>query len=203
MAAGIVAGLGLVLLIPTFNALNMSYVQNVPPPPWLPTPPTPPDMTPPTDFVPPTGMTPPTNWQGQEPPPCPPPVEREIEEARYSGQLSAQQGSFSLDRAFDVPNATLAIGGFFNFTQWQAQEISVTIVDPQGDVYWTDGAEADAFLVQSQPRTSEFRFMSYEEKGQTPPVAGTYTLQLRAQFPISGQVTSKMGMALACGGMLS
>lgn len=203
--AGLAAALALTLLVPTFNALNASYVENVTPPPWMPPPEEPPNITPPTNFKPPPDMTPPTNWKGEIPPgACPPPV---IETVPGTEQNLAVQSPATQDWvrtiAFELPEGAVALGGWVNFTNWQGRRVVTDLRGPEGFEGWRGEDVGDAVLLQSRAKTSPFEYNSTKGDNPRPPPSGNYTLSLRVEMPIGGTVQTKFLMALACGGMMS
>lgn len=200
--AGIVAAVGIALLIPTFNALNASYVKDVQPPPWLPTPPTPPDMEPPPNFTPPTGMTPPTNWQGKNPPPvCPPPVMERLADAQRSFDIEPG-AQFTRPIPFQVPESSIALVGYVNATGWQAQRIEATLYPPDGGKPWGNFSEYTPNLASpGGPDDESWLLNSYEQTGQQAP-PGDWTLRFAADLPIRGHVTTEFAVILACGGLM-
>lgn len=204
--AGIASALALTLLAPTFNALNLSYVENVTPPPWMPPPTQPPDITPPTNFKPPTGMTPPTGYEGEIPPgACPPPVFREIEGTAQDLAIQGPSpGAWTRTIPFQVPEGALAFGGWMNFTDWQGQRAVVAIDGPSGFDRWTDFADGGGgLLISPTARTDPFEYNSTATDAPRAPPAGDYTLDLRVDTPISGSVQTRLIVALACGGMMT
>lgn len=217
--AGAAMALGMMLLLPTFNALNNSYVENVQPPPWMPTPDEipddfepPPDWKPPEDWVPPEDFEPPPGW---EPPPdydgpippggCPPPVLRYLENMNKTGTIQPQWDGESW--TFNPPPYTVAIVANATFTDWQAQSVFAE-VDPPADTGLdpqSDGAQGDSggLLVPAQPvPETEFTLSYVAESEETVPPQGTYTLSLGADLPISGSYRTSVLIALPCGGML-
>lgn len=206
LKASVVAAVALTLLVPTFNALNLSYVENVQPPPWMPTPKDPPNITPPTNMKPPTDFEPPDGWEGEIPPgSCPPPVMRVLNETRQQYPIDGPNSQWQRVVRFVVPNGSLAMGGYANFTQWRASSISVQLEGPQGFKTWRQEARgaANGLLAQPQPQTTPFEYNSTGGDEPSPVPAGDYTLTLQAQFPIDGSVSTIFGVALACGGMMS
>lgn len=212
--AGAVAALGLILLVPTFNALNASYVENVSPPPWMPTPPTPPDMTPPTNFKPPPDMTPPTDWQGKMPPPdmCPPPVFRNLKEmnTNYTYNPGSARNGVSWSGTpltFTVPNGTIALGGYVNYTNWQAATVRASLADPSGRLAAqneTSTSSPVGFIPQQgSDEAGSFFMNSYQFNKQQPPKAGEWTLHLSVETPVQFSVHTEFGLLLACGGLMS
>ena len=207
MKAAIVVALGLTLLVPTFNALNASYVKDVAPPPWLPTPPTPPDITPPTDFKSPTGMTPPTNYKGKVPPSaCPPPVAEKLLD--INDTIQGPRTTFTVDLPFKIKNGSIGFEGYINWTQWRASRIFAEITGPQGFRTWNNQTVANQqsggiLTSPTQQGPTSFHYKSYTQNNGQVPKAGSYNLRLVADFPIDGQYHVVFGAALACGGMLS
>lgn len=208
-----VMALGVTLLIPTFNALNNSYVEDVAPPPWMPTPDEippftpPPDYKPPPDAEPPPGWEPPPGYEGPVPPVCPPPVARRLDNASRTQPPLAPQPRYFEEIAFVVPNFTLVMQGYVNFTAWRASSISVTLDAPEGGRDWTQSAQSSTSggLLPSPTReqdTSWFYDSMKVENGQQPK-PGEYRLTLSAQFPVDGQVETQFGVLLACGGLVS
>jgi hypothetical protein len=206
MKAGVVAALALTLLVPTFNALNLSYVENVTPPPWLTTPEDPPNITPPTDFEPPPDFEPPEGYEGEIPPgACPPPVVRELNETRQAFSVQGPQPAWTQRIPFTVPQGALALEGYVNFTSWQARSIAVRLDGPEGFQAWTEGdqGEGSGLLVQPTAQRTSFHYKSYEGDEPSPVPEGEYLLTLSAEFPIDGEGDTRFGVALACGGMMS
>lgn len=210
--AGVIAAFGLILLVPTFNALNASYVENVSPPPWMPTPPTPPDMTPPTNFKPPPDMTPPTDWQGKMPPDmCPPPVFRNLKEMNTNDSYSPGEATNGVSWAsaplrFTVPNGTIALGGYVNYTDWQAATIRAALTDPAGKLATqnqTSSGGPAGLPQRGSDEAGSFFMNSYQFNRQQPPAAGAWTLQLSAETPVQFEVHTEFGLLLACGGLMS
>ena len=200
LKAGIVMAIGLTLLVPTFNALNASYVKNVPPPPWLPTPPTPPDITPPTDMTPPTDFTPPTNYKGPIPPVnCPPPVLRGYN-PQFNDTMDARQGgSYSNTYRFSLPNSTVAFQANVSFRQWQASSISVSM-SAGGTRIWDNSTNGNAGLLATGRTDTDWVYNSTRESSQLPK-AGNYTMTFSSQFPIAGDVHAEVIYVLPCGGL--
>lgn len=205
MKAGIAAAIGLTLLVPTFNALNLSYVENVTPPPWMPPPKDPPNITPPTNFQPPPDFEPPEGYEGEIPPgACPPPLIVPIEDASGTHAVTGPSAtSWTKPLKFELPEGVFAFGGFANFTQWQGRSVAVTITGPDGFETWRDSDVGEAFLLQPRPDDTSFAYNSTEGDNPSTPPPGEYTLELRVETPISGRVETKFVMALACGGMMS
>lgn len=204
--AGVVAALALTLLVPTFNALNLSYVENVTPPPWLPTPEDPPNITPPTNFEPPPDFEPPEGYEGEIPPgACPPPVVRELNETRQPFTISPTQPQWSKHIPFTVPPGAIALEGYANFTSWRAQSITARLEGPEGFQPWSRAAQGDTggLLVEPTEQSTSFHYKSYEGDEPSPVPEGDYALVLTAQFPIDGEGDTLFGVALACGGLMS
>jgi hypothetical protein len=204
--AAVVAALGLVLLVPTFNALNASYVKNDPPPPWL-RPPTPPDITPPTDLSPPPDFTPPTGYKGKIPPICPPPVVEPLLNVTDDLSNSKTSGSYDKTLPFDVKNETIGFRVYVNWTNWEARTVGAKISGPPGFQAWsnsTTGQTGGVPLVGVTPQQdASYVYDSYTEGGGQVAKAGRYTLDLSAQTPLQGTVSVQGYAALACGGILS
>jgi hypothetical protein len=201
---GIVAAIGLTLLVPVFSALNNSYVQNVKPPPWFPTPPTPPDITPPSDFKPPPDMTPPSNFHGRIPPQmCPPPVERVLyNDTSFTFSEQNTTTGFDAKLPFKVPNGTLAFGGWVNWT-WQAASITTQMSGPLVWRITNQSSSSQGILFDPSPQDSELYYNSYDATNGQAAKAGSYVLELSANEPIQGSVNVKWGVVLACGGLAS
>lgn len=205
--AGVVAALALTLLVPTFNALNLSYVENVQPPPWIPPPKDPPNITPPTDFEPPPDMTPPTNWQGEVPPgACPPPLIRPVNETNEPFTVVGPQPRWTKTLPFTLPRGVLALEGYANFTSWRAQAVHARLEGPEGFTEWSQdarGPTTGGLLVEPSAQRTSFHYASYQGEEASPVPAGDYVLTLSADYPLDGQGSTTFGVALACGGMMS
>lgn len=208
LTAGIAAGLLLIFLLPTFNALNNSYVQNVKPPPWV-TPPsqypdvTPPDMTPPTDFPTPTNI--PSNLpppkDGRIPPGvggCPNPT---ITWFNDTADASAPNG-FSKSMPFRLTNRTVYLEGYVNVTSWSAPSVSASLSGPAGfeTVSWTQqGSNGGLFPANNPPVSWHYQSYNNQTGGKVPP-AGAYTVRANEGNPaFGGHVEITFG-ALVCGG---
>src|SRR5581483_1387609 len=201
--AAAAAALGIVLLLPTFNALNNSYVQNVPPPPWVPTPSTIPDFKPPPDFD-------ASKYKGQIPPGgCPPPIIQVIKEATFNDSITQSSNgllpignptSYDLARDFSPPNGTYAIIGFVNLTQWEGTNFTATVHQPGGGSWSGYGNNT-----MSPPRQEDesILYNSYEALGHKPAPSGQYTLTLHADAPfVQGDIRSTFYSIIPCGGLL-
>jgi len=201
---GVLAAIGLTLLVPVFDALNYSYVQNVRPPPWMPTPPTPPDITPPSDFKPPPDMTPPTNFHGKIPPNmCPPPVAKVLVDNKTARLDTSQTApGFSAAFPFNAPNGTIAVVVNVTWSQWEAFHIYANLDGPKGYRGWANDTPGttNGILLQPSPQDTQYDYDTYTDTGQ-PAKAGSYTVRLRADEPIQGTVTVRAGVILACGGL--
>lgn len=199
--AGFAMGVAMVLLLPTFNALNNSYLTDVPPPPWMPTPDEPPDINPPTEYEPPRDMTPPTGWEpppgyeGPVPPSCPPPKVVRLNETVSRRTISPTQDEWSA--AFQVPKYTMALVGFVNFSDWQAQRVYATLDVPEGGEDWEKRADG-TFLGTVESTKWEYN----STRSQQPPPSGGYVLDYGAQTGFSGTVTTEFYAVLPCGGLL-
>ena len=201
LKAGVVMAAGLLLLIPTFNALNQSYVQNVPPPPWIPKDVTPPDITPPSDMTPPPDFKPPPDYKGKIPPQsCPPPIIVKVGE--FFDNMTPM-ANYSKDIQLKVPKGAAVMQGYANFTQWEASQIQVTMTAPDNTTVWSPPTVVgSAALAQPTPVDSSFHYDSTEGGGR-PPAAGTWVVHMTSQFPIQGAVTVIFGAAIPCGGLAS
>lgn len=217
--AGMAMAVGLMVLLPTFNALNNSYVTDVAPPAWLAKlidpDDLPEDFQPPDDFEPPEGWEPPPDFEpppGWEPPPgydgpippggCPPPVVIHVED--FSDQLEPQWGGIQYE--FEVPQYTVAVGANFTFNNWQAGRIFGSLEDPNGMAVEDDEpGDTGGLLVPAtvQP-TYEMSliFQTDSEDLNTMPSPGTYTLNIGAEIAIGGTVTGSVDYMVACGGIL-
>lgn len=213
MGVTMAMALGVTLLIPTFNALNNSYVEDVAPPPWMPTPDEippiepPPDFEPPPDAEPPPGWEPPPGYEGPVPPVCPPPVARRLDNASRTLPPLSPQPVYEQELVFRVPNFTMVMQGYVNVTGWRAQSIAVTLDAPEGGRDWSESEASSTpggLLPSAQPEqdTSWFYDSLETENGQQPK-PGSYTLTVTARFPIDGAVETQFGVLLACGGILS
>lgn len=207
LGAGVVAALGMTLLIPTFNALNNSYVEDVQPPPWMPTPDEIPPIEPPEDFEPPEGEPPedfevPPGYEGPVPPVCPPPVVRPVNETLMRGPVTP---AFQPVRVtFDVPKYAIALIGFVNVTGWQAARVATQLDTPGGNDWAQEQtAGGGALLVDPQPKDSRWEYNSYREESQQPPKEGSYTFTLQIDLPVDGDFETGFGVVLPCGGLLS
>lgn len=229
--AGVAMALGMMLLLPTFNALNNSYVENVTPPPWIPPPDEipedfvpPEDWEPPPDWVPPEGWEPPPDWEppeGWEPPPgyegpippggCPPPLIQWIEPSNSTFSMgnptSGQQWDGSETFSFTAPKYTVGVEGSVNFSAgWQAQSVSSSLRTPDGDTLGPLTNQSNAgpllFSPQQNPRTEQVHQIIAKDEASMPP-SGRYTFTVSAQTPISGSFVPQLVVAIACGGMLS
>ncbi|HUR68978.1 MAG TPA: hypothetical protein VM370_07000 [Candidatus Thermoplasmatota archaeon] len=218
--AGVAMAIGMMLLLPTFNALNNSYVTDIQPPPWIPTPKEiPDDFTPPTDFTPPSNWQPPPDWEppeGWEPPPgydgpippggCPPPVFQSVPDGTMSGRLSPQDTGRT-STTFVVGEYTAAIIVNATFTNWQAQRIFVTLTPPNGtDITETEQSDSSGFLVAPQAKAKSILTITLQPSDQqdpdTWPEPGEYTLAVGGDIPISGSWESDVQVVLPCGGQL-
>lgn len=215
--AGVAMAVAMVMLLPTFNALNNSYATDVPPPPWLPQPDEiPENFQPPPDFEPPEGWEPPPDMEpppGWEPPPgyegpippggCPPPVIMELEEWNRQGSFSPSSATTFGPWEFELPKYAYAFGGYVNFTNWQASQVSFLIEGPNGTVASdSQNGPAGGLLVAFQ--TVEETSWSYDsrEDGEFPP-EGSYTLTLNVNVPVDGDFQTEFIYVLPCGGLLS
>lgn len=161
MKAGVAIALGMTLLIPTFNAINNSYIQVSDVPPWMPPPDKlPENFRPPEDFQPPEDWTPPEGW---EPPPDYVPPEGwedwkppEDWEGKYEGDpppgwengqcpppvprypesANAQvrlsgTSDWSQQFTFDAPEYTVGMRVNVTFLNWTSPEIRGSVTPPE------------------------------------------------------------------------
>lgn len=210
MKAGIAVALGLTLLMPTFNALNNSYVQDVAPPSWLPQPD---DFQPPDDWTPPEGWEPPEDWEPPEgyeypfdvPPVCPPPVMQEFGRQHFDLTMSGSGNpTQTFTYPFKAPNLTMGVGGHVNVTEpWQANRIAIELMAENKT--WTPAARTPPGGLLQPTRSAPFseEFRSDNEWGQEPPPWGNYILTVTADFPITVQGHVEFFAVVACGGLAS
>lgn len=214
--AGVAVALGMMLLLPTFNALNNSYVENVAPPPWIPPPEKipedfvpPEDWTPPEDWVPPEGWEPPPDWtppEGWEPPPgyegqlppggCPPPLFKRIFDPQgknFTGPIgnpqSAPQSNWALDIPFEVEKYAVGVSAAVNYTNWNAGVVRSTLQPSKGAAQddETAGPRTGVLLPSTQTtRQTNHVFQIIAKDEATMPPVGTYTFTLEADAPIMG-----------------
>lgn len=228
--AGVAMGLGLLLFIPTFNALNNSYVTDVAPPPWVPTPKEIPD-----NFEPPEDWTPPEDWEPPEgdyeipeewkekykdkmPPGgrCPPPAVRPLQEVAFSRRLdTADQSPVGggpgdpLDETFtyNVHETALAVRIYVNLTNWRGTSFEADVSGPPNATGWSreeSGPGYRSFLSPSVSTTSvRFEYDSLTVEGQKQVKPGDYALRVVATEPDGGELKIEGYVALACGGMLA
>lgn len=214
-------GVALMVLLPTFNALNDSYVTDVAPPAWLaklidPND-LPDDFQPPEDFKPPEDMElpedfeippdwePPPGYEGEIPPGgCPPPVEVAIEGMDHNGGIDP--GFSTREFTFTVPKYTVAVQAIVTFTDWQAQRIYADLTGPEGDSVGNETEGAEATLLGGRPTedSTEFvlQFITDPEDLTTMPPEGEYTLTIGADIPLTGAFRTEAAYAVYCGGML-
>lgn len=219
--AGIAMAIAMMVLLPTFNALNNSYVTDVAPPAWLAKlidpedipedfqPPedfTPPeDWEPPPDFEPPPGWEPPPGYEGPIPPGgCPPPAFLWPDGGNMTEELSAD-GQREWTFRFTVPQYTVGVSASINFTNWAANEVYASLEAPDGEVQ-EDSEQGDVggLLNAATPRArTQFTFQFIAQDENNMPPSGTYTFTFGARDPvIQGSATTEIGYAVACGGML-
>lgn len=218
--AGVAMAIGLMVLLPTFNALNNSYVTDVTPPAWLAKlidpDRLPEDFQPPDDFEPPEDMElpedfePPPDWQippGYDGPLPPggcdnvPPLIQPVEDWSNAGQLATNPNE-EREWTWALPQHTAGFRVYVNVTDWQARRIDVSLEGPEGTLY-EDAAvgETTGLLVAPQPvPLTEFVY-------ETPmddlfPPEGDYILRLTVDLPISGRFTTEAYYVLPCGGLL-
>lgn len=200
LKAGVVMAAGLLLLVPTFNALNQSYVQNVPPPPWIPKDVTPPDITPPSDMTPPPDFKPPPDYKGKIPPQsCPPPLVQKVGE--FYDNMTPMP-TYSKDLPMKVPNGAAVVQGYVNFTNWEAAQIQVTMSGPDNTTMWSP-ATVQGSAVFAQPTVTSNSFFYNSTESDRPPAAGTWVVHMSSQFPIQGAINLIFAAAIPCGGLAS
>lgn len=211
----------LMVLLPTFNALNDSYVTDVAPPAWLaklidPND-LPEDFQPPEDFVPPEDFElpedfePPEGWEippgydGPIPPGgCGPPVKFTLDEMDGSGPIEPNWDG--VEFTFELPEYTVAVVANVTFTNWQATRVFAILTSPVGDAE-EDEADGDPPGLLSggasqPPAEFSLQFITDPEDLTTMPPAGTYTLELGAELGLTGSYTTQVEYAVYCGGML-
>lgn len=220
--AGVAMAVAMLLLLPTFNALNQSYDSSVPPPDWFRPDKIPEGIEPPDDiedypegWEPPPNMTPPPGW---EPPPgydgpvppggCGPPLVRPLEEWTTTESWSTGTGgTYTETLRFDAPKYMVGFGGNITFTDWRAQTVAYVIEAPDGTILDSDaqgGPGAGSLLLPATPvQRTEFTYQSEDprETGELPP-EGRYVLRLEVEVPIDGTWETEFSVAIACGGML-
>jgi hypothetical protein len=229
LQAGVAMGLGLLLFIPTFNALNNSYVEDVAPPPWMPTPDElPDDFTPPEDWTPPDDFKPPEGdyeippewmekYKGKIPPGgCKPPAIRPIEEIqdkgwtipRYSpGVLGQPPAAFTRAIKFSLHETTVGYQLWVNLSDWRGGDASVTLTDRNGTKVWSDSeAGPGTPTVIDNPPSKDHPFETFDvadPKGTHRITPGEYTLTIQVEQAAEGAVKLQGQKALACGGMFA
>lgn len=218
--AGIAMAVGLLVLLPTFNALNNSYVTDVAPPDWLARLIDPDDL--PEDFRPPDDYTPPEGWEpppdlepppGWEPPPgydgpippggCPPPVPVWYDSLNGTRRFDTNFQSPTRFN-FEVAPYTVAVVANVTFTDWQAQQVRARLVPPAGEPL-EDGAagESTGLLFAPTPvAESPFSFQIIAQDENSLPPSGRYTIEIEIDLPVSGSYELEALAVLACGGML-
>lgn len=230
LQAGVAMGLGLLLFIPTFNALNNSYVTDVTPPPWVPTPKEIPD-----NFEPPEDWTPPEDWEPPEgdyeipeewkekykdkmPPggKCPAPAVRPIQEVNATERLDTANPSpvgggpgdpFRKTYRYNVHETALAVRIYVNLTGWRGTSFEAAVAGPPNATAWSDdetGPGYRTFLSPNVPTSSaRFEYDSLTVEGQKQVKPGDYDLRVVATEPDGGDLRIEGYVALACGGMLA
>ena len=207
--------IGMTLLIPTFNAINNSYIEVTDVPPWMPPPESlpenfrppedfepPEDWQPPPDWDPPEGWEdwePPEDWEGKfegEPPPgwdsgqCPPPVIKRPSEA--NGRLTIGGTSWSDTLSFTAPEYTAAIIVNATFRDWVASEVRAE-VDPPANVDFgstqSRAGSGGTGTVISGPSPQQAWTANFtwdpRERNDELPPPGQYTITLEADTPSS------------------
>ena len=228
LQAGVALGLGLLLFIPTFNALNNSYVTDVSPPPWMPTPDElPDDFEPPEDFEIPEDWTPPEGdydipeeWKEKykdkiPPQGCPPPVARTIPSATVTRSLrtanTAPVGGgpapkFDETYRYSVHETALAVRIYVNLTDWRGESFEATVKGPNA-TSWQDGDSGPGFRSFLSPGVPDMdtrvEYDSYTVEGQKQVKPGDYALRVVVSGPDGGDLKTEAHVLLACGGMLA
>ena len=154
MKAGIAMAIGMTLLIPTFNAINNSYIEVTEVPSWMPPPDKlPENFRPPEDFKPPEDWTPPPDWEPPEgwedweppedwegkmegfpPPPgsCPPPVPRYPPEGNKEFSMDGEANDWEATLSFDAPEYTGAVIVEVRVRNWTSPQIRGAVTPPAG-----------------------------------------------------------------------
>lgn len=215
--AGIAMAIGMMALLPTFNALNNSYLTDVQPPPWMPTPDDlPDDFKPPEDWEPPEGWEPPPDMEpppGWEPPPgydgpipeggCPPPIPMWFAALNGTRPIGT---SFNGDSEnFEVPPWTVAVIANVTFREWQASSVTARLVPPVGDTeeQSEDNPNPGGILVPATPvAETPFTFQMVAQDEDSLPPSGRYTIEIEVEFAVSGSYSMEAIAVVACGGML-
>ena len=226
LQAGVAMGLGLLLFIPTFNALNNSYVHDVAPPPWMPQPEEiPDDFEPPEDFEVPEDWTPPEGdyeippewrekYKGKIPPSgCPPPVVRPIEEiqdrrwtipAQSQGVLGGNPRPYTQEIKFTFHESVVAYQLWVNLSDWRGGEASVVLTDRNGTEVWSDeeaGPGTPSVISSPDPKDHSFEQRDMADpNGSRRITPGEYTLTIRVEQASGGAIELQGQKALFCGG---
>lgn len=233
LKAGVAMAIGMTLMIPTFNAINNSYISVTEVPPWMPQPDqlpedfVPPDeipegWQPPPDWKPPEGWEdwkPPEDWEGKFdgiPPPagsCPPPIV--VMPDNLNDNITLSGNSFSDELQFEVPEYTVGVAVWANWTAWVAGEIRGDVASPNGDAYGEEiqeTSEGDGGPVELSTPVQDRVDMEWiwdpRQRANELPAPGTYTLSLAADPPgrptdqngISGRIRLETYLVLPCGG---
>lgn len=210
MKAGVAMAVGMTLMIPTFNAINNSYLEVTEVPPWLPTPTNIPDnlkppsklpenipegWQPPPDWNPPPewkDWKPPEDWEGKAegfpPPPgsCPPPVIKVVE---------PPTSNFTLDDVefqFEAPQYTAGIGVWLNSSNWRASEVRAGVNPPARMDF--GGEEAEQEQTSTLSTSSTYPRIAWEwiwdprERNNELPEEGVYAIYIKADPPQSTPV---------------
>lgn len=223
--AGIAMALGLMLLLPTFNALNNSYMTDVAPPDWMVPDELPEDFEPPDDFQPPEDYEPPEDFEvppGWEPPPdwepppgydgpppdCAPPVLRPIE-GIDGKSWSASSATDSRAFTFEIPEYTIGLQVNITVGQgWTADRVAARLDVPDGAKDWSDSEASDPDQVPFGLQRSDndpvaFVYNSTVEEDRYSMPAGAYRLTLDAPNAEDASFRLEGVMVLPCGGMMS
>lgn len=217
-------GLALVLFIPTFNALNNSYVTDVTPPPWMPTPEElPKDFQPPDEI--PEGWEPPEgDWEipeewkdkykGKMPPGgCGPPVIEPIPELNgktfrppSSDNGITPAGDWSQALPFNLHETTVGYDIYVNFSDWRGERVLAVLTSADGNETQEEdaGTGGSPSIFGGAAKDSFLNFQEVVDPNTGKRIApGEYTLALRMEQPFTGgTVRIEARKGLACGGML-
>jgi hypothetical protein len=173
---------GVVVLLPAFNTINASHLDNVAPPDNLPPPPTLPSHLP--NVAPKDGKS---NATRPLPADCPPPVEKVV----YSRQFANQTDSDT--RTIEVPPAAAAIGGRVQFQGFVGQ-FSGTLRDPSGKTVWSPAFDTVSTSGLGGPYSGTDDYQPSD-----PPSPGAWTISWQSQTFVGGGAVS-IALALPCGG---
>jgi hypothetical protein len=176
----------------------------------------------PEDWEPPEGWEPPPEWDGKYPfdmpPVCEnvPPAVREVNWTRDNawtlsgrpGPLGATQAADEEKRTLEVPDYTMAVGGYLNVSRWQGSNVEYRL--SAGNKTWSAEVEGSGSSGGVGPLggggsnpTNSTEFKSHEEWPDEAPPWGTYTLTISSEGAIDINGTLKFYVLLACGGRFS